>query len=65
MGYILGLGKLGLMAVHERRLDPSLHMHHKMVWLQNILGQWWAARVEQGRLSLATSLGRNVSISFF
>lgn len=29
MGYILGLSKLGLTEVHERRLDPKLHMNRQ------------------------------------
>lgn len=53
------------MAVHERRLDPRLHTIDSMVWLQNILEQWWVARVEQGNPPLARPLGLNVSVSFF
>lgn len=27
VGYILGLGKLGLLAAHDKRLDLKLHMN--------------------------------------
>jgi len=60
---IVGLGKFGLIAGQEKRLNPKLHMNQQDDY-KNFSEQWWAARVEQGSPILATLLEMNFNFSF-
>ena len=59
----VGLGKFGLIAAQEKRLNPKLHMNRQDDY-KKFSEQWWAARVEQGSPIQSTPQEMNFNFSF-